>query len=146
MKDYYSLFVELSLQQCTKIDYADELKVKAHNKASKKLGQLQKEMKQIDCKEILYNLLNHPDDRVKVNAVFVALLHGNPQRSTRAIRPQDQPRALPLLLQHIVDHRLPGRSGGRPVLFFHLFKQRTVEIDGDNLVSHRLLISFRCFR
>lgn len=27
MKDYYSLFVELSLQQCTKIDYADELKV-----------------------------------------------------------------------------------------------------------------------
>lgn len=76
MKDYYSLFVELSLQQCTKIDYADELKVKAHNKASKKLGQLQKEMKQIDCKEILYNLLNHPDDRVKVNAASFCLQLG----------------------------------------------------------------------
>ena len=76
MKDYYSLFIELSLQQCTGIDYADKLKVKSHNKASKKLGQLQKEMKQIDCKEILYNLLNHPDDRVKVNAASFCLKLG----------------------------------------------------------------------
>lgn len=26
MKDYYDLFVELSLQQCTKSDYANKLK------------------------------------------------------------------------------------------------------------------------
>ena len=76
MKDYYSLFIELSLQQCSGIDYADKLKVKAHNIASKKLGQLQNEMKQIDCKEILYNLLNHPDDRVKVNAASFCLQLG----------------------------------------------------------------------
>ena len=28
MKDYYNLFVELSLQQCTKNDYGNKLKVK----------------------------------------------------------------------------------------------------------------------
>ena len=37
MKNYYNLFVELSLQQCTKSDYLDKAKVKVHNKASKKL-------------------------------------------------------------------------------------------------------------
>ena len=44
MKDYYNLFVELSLQQCTKNDYVNKLKVKKHNAASKKLNKLQDEM------------------------------------------------------------------------------------------------------
>lgn len=73
MKDYYNLFVELSLKQCTKNDYANKLKVKAHNEASKKLRLLQSEMKQNDSEEILYMLLNHEDDRVKVNAASCCL-------------------------------------------------------------------------
>lgn len=73
MKDYYKLFIDLSLQQCLKDDYADKERVKAHNKASKKLRQLQKEMKQNDCSDILCDLLKYQDDRVKVNAVFLCL-------------------------------------------------------------------------
>ena len=46
MKDYYNLFVELSLQQCAQSDYANKPKVKKHNVASKKLKKLQDEMKQ----------------------------------------------------------------------------------------------------
>ena len=45
-----------------------KLKVKTHNIASKKLRQLQEEMKQNDCTEVLRMLLIHKDDRVKVNA------------------------------------------------------------------------------
>jgi len=73
MKDYYKLFIDLSLQQCLKDDYTDKEKVKAHNKASKKMRQLQKEMKQNDCSDILCDLLEYQDDRVKVNAVFLCL-------------------------------------------------------------------------
>lgn len=68
MKDYYNLFVELSLQQCTKNDYANKSQVKKHNIASKKLKKLQDEMRQNVSEEILYQLLNHEDDRVKINA------------------------------------------------------------------------------
>lgn len=68
MKDYYKLFVELSLQQCTKNDYANKLMVKKHNAASKRLDKLQDEMKQNVSEDILCALLNHEDDRVKVNA------------------------------------------------------------------------------
>ena len=73
MKDYYNLFVELSLQQCTKNDYANKLKVKKHNAASKKLNKLQDEMKKNVSEDILYVLLNHEDDRVKVNAASFCL-------------------------------------------------------------------------
>ncbi|MBQ7761528.1 MAG: DUF2019 domain-containing protein [Clostridia bacterium] len=73
MKDYYNLFVELSLQQCTKNDYANKLKVKKHNEASKKLNKLQNEMNQNPSEDILYMLLNHEDDRVKVNAASFCL-------------------------------------------------------------------------
>ena len=71
MKDYYSLFAELSLQQCTKEDYADKTKVKAGNAAHKKLKQLQDEMKQIDSTEVLLALLSHEDDRVKQRGFFL---------------------------------------------------------------------------
>ena len=62
MEDYYNLFVELSLQQCTKNDYANKLKVKKHNEASKKLKKLQDEMKQNVSEDVLYLLLYHEDD------------------------------------------------------------------------------------
>ena len=73
MKDYYNLFVELSLQQCTKNDYVNKLKVKKHNEAFKKLKKLQDEMKQNMSDDVLYLLLNHEDDRVKVNAASFCL-------------------------------------------------------------------------
>lgn len=73
MKDYYDLFVELSLQQCTKSDYANKLKVKKHNAASKKLNKLQDEMMQNISNDTLCALLNHEDDRVKVNAASFCL-------------------------------------------------------------------------
>ncbi len=73
MKDYYDLFVELSLQQCAQNDYANKLKVKKHNVASKKLKKLQDEMKQNVSEDILYALLDHEDDRVKVNAASFCL-------------------------------------------------------------------------
>lgn len=73
MKDYYHLFVSLSLQQCTKDDYTNKNKVKLHNLASKKLHKLQNEMQQNVSKEILYMLLNHEDERVRVNAASLCL-------------------------------------------------------------------------
>jgi len=73
MKDYYKLFIDLSLQQCLKDDYADKERLNAHNKASKKLRQLQKEMRQNDCSDILCDLLEYKDDRVRLNAVFLCL-------------------------------------------------------------------------
>ena len=73
MKDYYNLFIQLSQQQCTARDYADKQKVKAHNKAAKEMQKLKKEMKQIDCFETLNTLLNHNDDRVRINAASLCL-------------------------------------------------------------------------
>lgn len=73
MKDYYNLFVQLSLQQCTKNDYCDKQKVKAHNIASKNMQMLQDKMKQIDCIDLLNALLCHDDDRVKINAASLCV-------------------------------------------------------------------------
>lgn len=73
MKEYYDLFVKLSLQQCTKDDYADKIKVKSHNAVSDKLIELQNEMSQDNNEELLLMLLNHEDDRVKVNAASFCL-------------------------------------------------------------------------
>lgn len=73
MKDYYNLFINLSLQQCTESDYADKQKVEVHNKATKKLKQLQYELMKIDCTEILSMLLSYEDDRVKLNAASFCL-------------------------------------------------------------------------
>ena len=73
MKAYYNLFVQLSLQQCTKNDYANKQKVKKHNEAAKKLNKLQDEMKQNIREETLCMLLNHEDDRVKINAASFCL-------------------------------------------------------------------------
>ena len=73
MKDYYSTFVELSLQQCKKSDYGDKRKVKRNNVAFTKLNSMQEEMKQNFSEEKLCALLNHEDDRVKVNAAVFCL-------------------------------------------------------------------------
>lgn len=73
MKDYYNLFVELSLQQCTQNDYVNKRKVKARNAASKKLNELQGEMMRNMSDDTLCALLNHEDDRVNVNAAAFCL-------------------------------------------------------------------------
>ena len=73
MKDYYNLFVKLSLQHCNKNDYVNKPKLKEHNAASKKLNKLQDEMMQNISNDTLCALLNHEDDRVKVNAASFCL-------------------------------------------------------------------------
>ena len=76
MKDYYNLFVKLSLQQCEKDDYKSKLKVKEHNAAAKKLNRLCSEIREIDsseCNRILYCLLLYDDNRVKLNAATLCL-------------------------------------------------------------------------
>ena len=76
MCEYYNSFVELSLQQCLKNDYADSEKIRRHNAASKKLLALQEEMKKNADEKVLYALLTHEDDRVKINAASFCLLLG----------------------------------------------------------------------
>lgn len=76
MKDYYSLFVKLSLQQCRKEDYVDKRKVRQHNAAVEKLISLEKEMKNIDCTAVLKELLQHDDERVKINAATFCIQIG----------------------------------------------------------------------
>ena len=76
MKDYYSSFVKLSLQQCEKDDYKNKLRVKEHNAASKKLKQLYAEVRELDSDEsdkILHRLLLCDDNRVKLNAATLCL-------------------------------------------------------------------------
>ena len=73
MKDFYSLFVYLSLQQCKRSDYADKQKVKRNNVAFTKLNSIQKELRQNFGEEQWCALLNHEDDRVKVNAAVFCL-------------------------------------------------------------------------
>lgn len=76
MKDYFSLFVKLSLQQCEKDDYKNKLEVKEHNAASKKLKQLYAEIRELDSNEsdkILHRLLLCDDNRVKLNAATLCL-------------------------------------------------------------------------
>ena len=68
MTDYYQLFIDLCLQQCTKDDFADPQKIKAHNLAINKLYKLQSEMKKTDCKGMLKMLLSHEDDRVRLKS------------------------------------------------------------------------------
>lgn len=73
MKDYYSLFVELSLQQCAKNDYKDKSKVNAHNIAFTKLERLKRKIREGQNEDILLKLLSHEDNRVKINAASLCL-------------------------------------------------------------------------
>ena len=63
--------VYLYRYQCNNVqknDYTNKNKLKLHNLVSKKLFKLQNEMQQKVSKEILYMLLTHEDERVRVNA------------------------------------------------------------------------------
>ena len=73
MKNNYLHFIELSLLQCTKNDYSDKLKVKAHNQALGKLSILKEKMKEnLDLDEMKV-LLEHSDERVVINAASFCL-------------------------------------------------------------------------
>ena len=76
MKEYYNLFVELSLRQCTEADYCDKKRVRVHNAAIKELTLLEEEMKRSDCTVVLGELLCHEDDRVRINAASLCLQTG----------------------------------------------------------------------
>ena len=73
MKDDYMYFIDLSLLQCTKKDYGDKSKVKAHNQALGKLSILKEKMKEnLDLDEMEV-LLEHSDERVVINAASFCL-------------------------------------------------------------------------
>ena len=71
--EYYELFVDYSMQQCLKNDYADKSKVKKHNYALAQLQKLKKTMCQNESLDIIELLLLHEDDRVRLNAAKFAL-------------------------------------------------------------------------
>ena len=48
MKDYYTEFVNLSLQQCTKEDYKYKSRVRKHNRAFKKIEILTNEISKLE--------------------------------------------------------------------------------------------------
>ena len=73
MKDDYMYFIDLSLLQCTKKDYGDKSKVKAHNQALKKLFKLKEKMKKNIDSNKMQLLLNHKDEIVVVNAAVFCL-------------------------------------------------------------------------
>lgn len=74
MKNYYEDFIKYASQLIlNNDDYGNRLKVITHNRAMRKLLLLKKEMKEIDCDEILYKLLKHDDERVKMHAADVCL-------------------------------------------------------------------------
>lgn len=73
MRDYYDLFICLSKRQCLSTDYTDKKKIEEHNTSAKKIWQLKDEMKSQGCLSVLDPLLEHDDDRVKINAAALCL-------------------------------------------------------------------------
>lgn len=81
--NYYLMIVELSKIQLTQDDYGDKKKVKLSNRAFKTLQGVEKEMQKelrretrSECIDILDRLLDHEDDRVKINAGNFCLQEG----------------------------------------------------------------------
>lgn len=81
--NYYLMIVELSKIQLTQDDYGDKKKVKLSNRAFKTLLGIEKEMQKElrrenrgECIDILNRLLDHEDDRVKINAGNFCLQEG----------------------------------------------------------------------
>ena len=75
MKDYYNEYIKYATQLCSNNDdYGDRLKVKAHNRAIKKLLSLEKEIMENNFTDVLAKLLQHEDERVKMNASDLCLV------------------------------------------------------------------------
>jgi len=69
MKDYYNLIVDLSMQQLLVDDYADKIKIRKHDRAMNKILKLQEEMMDIECDDVILKLLEHSEERVKLEGV-----------------------------------------------------------------------------
>ena len=82
--NYYLMITEISKIQLTQDDYGDKKKVKLSNRAAKTLQGIEKEMRKDlsrdktrgECIDILDRLLDHEDDRVKINAGNFCLQEG----------------------------------------------------------------------
>ena len=82
--NYYLMITELSKIQLTQDDYGDETKVKQSNRAAKTQNGIEKQMRKDlsrdktrgECIDILDRLLDHEDDRVKINAGNFCLQEG----------------------------------------------------------------------
>ena len=57
-------------------DYSDKQKVRQHNAAVQKLDLLKAELMELNCNNVLFELLCHDDDRVKLNAASLCLQMG----------------------------------------------------------------------
>ena len=73
MKDYYQIIVELSTRKCAKDDYGNKQKVREHNKAMTKLNSLDKELDNVEGKNVLFKLLYHDNDQVILSAAMLCL-------------------------------------------------------------------------
>lgn len=70
MDDIYSLFVMYCLQTCSHDEYGDKKRVREHNKAITRLNMLQEQMNSMPDRscEVVYELLNHEDSKVRLYA------------------------------------------------------------------------------
>ena len=73
MNEYYEEYVRLCLCLCLSKDYGNKNKVNKHNRAMRQLYHLQQEIREAHCDEILQQLLQHEDERVKINAAHLCL-------------------------------------------------------------------------
>lgn len=73
MKNYYDEFVKLAMQLCCKDDYEDMQKVRKNNRAMNKLLLLRREMQKNECQDILFKLLRHEHERVRMSAAAACL-------------------------------------------------------------------------
>ena len=73
MKDYYNIFVDLCLQTCTQHDYRSTAKVLKHNRAMTKIIEITKEIDDTGNSAVFEELLNHEDERVRLNAAYDCL-------------------------------------------------------------------------
>ena len=117
MKDFYNDYIKYASQLCSNNDdYGDKLKVKAHNKAIKKLLSIEKEIIENNLTDVLNNLLQHEDERVKMNACDLCLvMNYNNEKAFKILKELsiNSSEALMLLDRHL---SINGQPGDVPVM------------------------------
>ena len=73
MKKYCQEIIENAQKICLQEDYLIKKRCKEHNKAIERLLEISKELINLDCKEMLLELLNSTDERVKLAAGSICL-------------------------------------------------------------------------
>ena len=84
-KDYLKQYLACCGALCFEDDYTDRKKRKAHNAAMTQLEALHSELAQLDCTEIMAELLRNEDERVQLNAAAFCLRQGLHETRARQI-------------------------------------------------------------